>query len=91
MIHYSNINKTKLYLLICLESIKIENNNKIFYNTYKEFKNSTNINYYNNLSKRSKLSHIKNLSLINKILNKTQNKYEKIKIISILKYYSKII
>lgn len=87
MNNLSNKDRTRLCLIICLESINIDNNN-IFSSTNKEFKNLTNKNYYNNVKIQNQSYYKKSLSTMQNILNSSKNRYRTDKMISILQYYS---
>lgn len=52
MTNFSSIDKTRLCLIICLESINIDKKNKILTNTNKEFTNSKTIFSSNDLKKK---------------------------------------
>lgn len=88
MTNLSNKDKTRLCLIICLGSINIEQNYSILSNTALRFENLTKTNCYNNLKKQSQSFYIKSLSTLRNILDSSNQRYEKNKIISILKHYS---
>lgn len=88
MSNFSKIDKTRLSLIICLESMKIYKKNKILANITQEFKNSKTIVSYNKLRKTSQFSYAKSLSNMQNILHSTNKKDEKNKIIYILQSYS---
>jgi len=89
MNNFSNIDLTRLCLIICLESINIDKTNKILRNINQEFKNSNTFFPYNDLKKQSQPSDKKSLSNIQNILTVINKKDAKNKIIHILEYYSR--
>jgi len=89
MNNFSNIDTTRLCLIICLESINIENKNNILSNTSGKFKNFNTTNNKNDLKRRSLSSYIKRLSNMHSLLNNTKKRDQKDKIISILQCYSR--